>query len=130
MQGFYSRTRIVTLANGLEMVVQFRVVQLDIKYVEKARQILGEVVPQVEHIPDPELEGNGVWIHLMSLVPGKLWTDGDDEGPGNVGTTMSVARIFARGLSQSWITNSGPSSSCSKGPSRWRWSRSESTLKF
>ncbi len=35
LQGFYSRTRIVTLASGVDVVVQFRVVRLDVKYVEK-----------------------------------------------------------------------------------------------
>lgn len=47
VQGMSSRTFFVTLADGREVVVQFRTEQLDLDAFRTARQALGEhIVPQ------------------------------------------------------------------------------------
>ncbi len=59
MQGMYSRTLFATLADGREVVVQFRTEQLELDAFRVAREALGGVVPEATHLADAELENEG-----------------------------------------------------------------------
>lgn len=48
LQGFFSRTIIVTLQNGKELVIRFRPEPLDLEPFEVARRVLGPVVPEIK----------------------------------------------------------------------------------
>lgn len=65
MQGMFSRTFFVTLANGREVVIQFRTEQLDLDAFAVAKGTLGQVVPDVVALQDEELENEGVWAYSL-----------------------------------------------------------------
>ena len=61
MQGFFSRTMIVTLQNGHRIVIQFRPQPLDMESFKIARRAFGPVVPEIELLQDQNLESEGIW---------------------------------------------------------------------
>jgi len=76
IQGCFSRTMLVTLQDGKEVVIQFRPEPLDIGPFKIARQSLGQVVPEIERLKDEELEREQIWAYWMNCIPGKTWSDG------------------------------------------------------
>lgn len=70
---FFSRTIIVTLQNGEELVIQSRPEPLDLESFEVARRVLGPVVPDIKLLRDEELEGEDIWAYWMTRVRGKTW---------------------------------------------------------
>jgi hypothetical protein len=99
MQGMFSRTLFVTLADGREVVVQFRTERLDLDVWRVARGALGAVVPDAYALEDEELEGEGVWVYGMDRMPGKMWVHGvaGKGAEGRVAICRSLGRVFARG---------------------------------
>ena len=59
-QGFFSRTMIVTLQNGEDVVIQFRPEPLDLESIQVARRALGAIVPNIKVIEDEEMEREGI----------------------------------------------------------------------
>jgi hypothetical protein len=100
LQGFFSRTLIVTLAGGDKAIVQFRVVPLDIDIFHRARQALGDVVPEIERIRDESLEREEVWPYYMNLMPGRIWRrSAAFSNPAlSVVCAKSLGRILSRGF--------------------------------
>jgi len=70
-QGFFSRTVIVTLQNGEEIVIQFRPEIMDIEPFKLAREALGPIVPDIGLLKDEELESDGIWAYWMTCIPGQ-----------------------------------------------------------
>lgn len=100
MQGMYSRTFFVTLADGREVVVQYRTEKLDLDDFELARRSLGEgVVPQAGALDDEELHAEGAWAYWFTKVPGKMWLYGvaGRGAQGRIAITRSLGRVFSRG---------------------------------
>lgn len=98
-QGFFSRTVIVTLHNGEEVVIQFRPETLELEPFEVARRVLGAAVPDIKVIQDEELEREGIWVYWMTCISGKTWLDGArGKGPQTLVTTVrSLGRILSKG---------------------------------
>jgi hypothetical protein len=65
MQGMFSRTSSVTLADGREVVIQFRNEQLDLDAFKVAKSALGQAVPDAVALPDKELQGESVWAYSL-----------------------------------------------------------------
>jgi hypothetical protein len=76
MQGMYSRTFFVTLADGREVVIQFRTEQLDLNVFKVAKEALGGIVPDIVALSDEELENEGAWAYSLDRLPGKMWLHG------------------------------------------------------
>ncbi|PUU78960.1 hypothetical protein B9Z19DRAFT_1192979 [Tuber borchii] len=72
IQGFFSRTLIVTTESG-KIIVQLRVEPLDIDIFRRARQALGDVVPDIAKIRDEALEREEIWPYYMTFIPGRTW---------------------------------------------------------
>ncbi|KZF20434.1 hypothetical protein L228DRAFT_263080 [Xylona heveae TC161] len=100
IQGFFSRTMIVTLKTGEKLVIQFRLEQLDMEPFKIARQILGPVVPEIGLIANEKLERDGIWTYWMTYMPGKIWMDSAAGRMSaiRVVTNRSLGRILSRGL--------------------------------
>lgn len=99
IQGFFSRTVFVTMSGSRKIVIQFRVEPLDIDYFKKARKALGEVVPDIDSLPDTRLEAEGVWSYLMTFVPGKIWLEAEAGKPQvNLTAACSLGRILCKGI--------------------------------
>jgi hypothetical protein len=75
-QGFLSKTMIVTLQTGDEVVIQFRPEVLDIEPLKIARTVLESVVPDIGLLEDEELEQNKIWAYWITHCPGKTWFEG------------------------------------------------------
>lgn len=99
IQGFFSRTVIVTLQNDEEVVIQFRPEPLDLEPFELARKVLGPVVPEIKQLQDEELEGEAIWVYWMTRVPGKTWHEGvrGKDRKGVVTINRSLGRILSKG---------------------------------
>lgn len=99
VQGFFSRTIIVTLQTGEEVVIQFRPEAMDIRPFKTARQALGPVVPDIKELDDEDLARHGIWAYWMTCIPGQTWVHGvRGRGPEAIVTiNRSLGRIFARG---------------------------------
>lgn len=99
MQGMYSRTFFVTLADSREVVVQFRTEQLDLDAFRLAREALGEVVPEATALADEELENDGAWAYSFNRLPGKMWVhDVAGKGAeGRIAVNKSLGRVFSKG---------------------------------
>jgi hypothetical protein len=76
IQGFSSRTMIVTLQNGEEVVIQFRPEAMDLEPFRIAREALGPVVLDIELLEDEELALNSIWAYRMTRIPGQTWFEG------------------------------------------------------
>ncbi|KAF1828767.1 hypothetical protein BDW02DRAFT_574593 [Decorospora gaudefroyi] len=98
-QGFFSRTVIVTLQNGVDIVIQFRPEPLDLGSFLVARRVLGVAVPEIKVIQDEELESQGIWVYWMTCIPGKTWLDGARGrfSQTRVTTVRSLGRILSKG---------------------------------
>ncbi|KAL5347221.1 hypothetical protein ACLOAV_007530 [Pseudogymnoascus australis] len=55
IQGCFSKTLEVSLQDGRNVIIQFRIEALDVEPFFRARNILGDLVPIIEAIHDPEL---------------------------------------------------------------------------
>lgn len=99
LQGFFSRTMIVTLQTGEKLVIQFRPEPLGLEPFEVARRVLGPVVPEIKLLPDEELESKGVWSYWMTCIPGKMWLEGvRGKDPKSLVTiNRSLGRILSKG---------------------------------
>lgn len=99
LQGFFSRTVIVTLQNDDDVVIQFRPEPLDLEPFELARKVLGPVVPEIKQLEDEELEGEAIWVYWMTRVPGKTWHEGvrGKDRKSVVTINRSLGRILSKG---------------------------------
>jgi hypothetical protein len=100
LQGFFSRTMIVTLQNGHELVIQFRPEELDTTPFKIARTALGSIVPDIGRLEDEELDQNGISAYWMTRCPGKTWLEGV-RGKGAtalITINRSLGRVLSRGL--------------------------------
>ncbi len=96
-QGMYSKTYIVTLGTGVEVVVQFRYEPLDIEPFKRARAAMGDLVPTIEMLKDEEVEAADLWPVYMSLIPGVPWVRRSERwGPQ---LNIKVARSLGKALS-------------------------------
>ncbi|WEW54614.1 hypothetical protein PRK78_000034 [Emydomyces testavorans] len=100
IQGFFSRTMIVTLKNKEELVIQFRPEPLDIEPFKVARESLGAVVPTIELLEDDELKSEGIWTYCMNRLPGEPWLRAG-------GKRLPIVRSLARILSKGWVKDGG-----------------------
>ncbi|KAL8968308.1 MAG: hypothetical protein Q9197_004948 [Variospora fuerteventurae] len=100
-QGFFSRTVIVALQNGEEVVIQFRPEPLDLEPFELARKVLGAAVPVIETIPHQELELDGIRVYCMTRIPGETWLHGARGN--NAQTLVTTLRSLGRVLSKGYI---------------------------
>lgn len=84
MQGMFSKTLFITLADESETVIQFRTERLDIDSFLTAKGALGPYVPDAKALDDEELENAGAWAYSFTLMPGDMWHQGivgkGDEG--------------------------------------------------
>ncbi|KAK4041236.1 hypothetical protein C8A01DRAFT_34757 [Parachaetomium inaequale] len=110
MQGMYSRTFFVTLADGRQVVVQFCTEQLDLNAFTVAREALGEVVPDVVALSDEELENEGAWAYSLNRLPGKMWLHGvaGKGAEGRIAVNRSLGRVFFRGWKRMSIWSRTP----------------------
>ncbi|KAI0877567.1 hypothetical protein GGS24DRAFT_105183 [Hypoxylon argillaceum] len=109
-QGFFSRTISLTLKDGREIGVQYRLEDVDVESFLAARVSLGPIVPDFGILEDEELKAEGVWTYWMTWLPGKMWKDGAS-GMGEAGrlaVCLSLGRVFSKGCI---MTASGPQSS-------------------
>lgn len=97
-QGCFSKTLEVSLQDGRNVIIQFRIESLDAEPFFRARQLLGDMVPIIEAIHDPELVEAGVWPFYMTRIPGKPWLEFEDTWNENQRATCakSLGRVFAR----------------------------------
>ncbi|KAG0633025.1 hypothetical protein HOY80DRAFT_993763 [Tuber brumale] len=99
IQGFFSRTMIVTLQSDEEVIIQFRPEPMDMEPFKIAREALGPVVPDIELLKDEDLERDGIWAYWMTPIPGQTWFEGTrGKGP-KVAVTInkSLGKIFSKG---------------------------------
>ncbi|KAI4179335.1 MAG: hypothetical protein LQ346_007221 [Caloplaca aetnensis] len=98
-QGFFSRTVIVTLQNGEEVVIQFRPEPLDPEPFALARRSLGDAVPEVHVVEDEDLARCQISVYCMTCVPGQTWLRGArGKTSETLGITLrSLARLLAKG---------------------------------
>ena len=66
----FSRTLFVTLADGSEVVVQFRTDPLDLDAFKIAKGSLGSFVPDARALEDEELENHGAWAYSFTRMRG------------------------------------------------------------
>jgi hypothetical protein len=99
MQGMFSRTFFVTLADGREVVIQFRTEKLDLDAFKVAKGALGQVVPDALALKDEELENKGVWVYSLERLPGKMWVYGvaGKGAEGRIAVNRSLGRILSKG---------------------------------
>ncbi|KAI0101824.1 hypothetical protein GGR51DRAFT_550759 [Nemania sp. FL0031] len=100
IQGMFSRTLFVALADGREVVVQFRTEPLDIEPFKVAKGALGSFVPDVEALPNEELESVGAWAYSMTRMPGQIWLRGvaGKGAEGRIAINKSLGRVFSNGF--------------------------------
>ncbi|KAI1300447.1 hypothetical protein F5Y03DRAFT_228228 [Xylaria venustula] len=100
MQGMFSRTLFVTLADGREVVVQFRTEPLDINAFKIAKAALGSFVPDAEALGNEKLESAGAWAYSLTLMPGKMWLRGvaGKGAEGRIAVNKSLGRVFSKGF--------------------------------
>ncbi|KAI0517354.1 hypothetical protein F5B22DRAFT_119286 [Xylaria bambusicola] len=100
MQGMFSRTLFVTLADGREVVVQFRTEALDINAFKIAKAALGSFVPDAEALGNEELESARAWAYSLTLMPGKMWLRGvaGKGAEGRIAVNKSLGRVFSKGF--------------------------------
>jgi hypothetical protein len=100
IQGFFSRTLIVTIESGEKVIVQLRVEPLDIDTFRRACQALGDVVPDIAKIRDEVLELEEIWPYYMTFIPGRTWRRSAAfvDRALNVACAKSLGKILSRGL--------------------------------
>ncbi|KAK4169913.1 hypothetical protein QBC43DRAFT_329487 [Cladorrhinum sp. PSN259] len=99
MQGMFSRTFFVTLADKREVVIQFRTEKLDLDAFKVAKGALGQVVPDAVALEDDELENEGVWAYSLERLPGKMWVHGvaGKGAEGRIAVNTSLGRVLSKG---------------------------------
>ncbi len=99
LQGFFSRTMIVTLENDHRIVIQFRRQPLETEPFITARKVFGPVVPEINLLEDQSLEREGIWAYYMTYIPGKTWLEGaTGKDPKTLITlNRSLGRILSKG---------------------------------
>ncbi|KFY86115.1 hypothetical protein V500_07852 [Pseudogymnoascus sp. VKM F-4518 (FW-2643)] len=97
-QGCFSKTLEVSLQDGRSVIIQFRIEALDAEPFFHARNLLGDIVPIIEAIHDPELVKAGIWPFYMTRIPGKPWMEFEDVWNETQRATCSrsLGRIFSR----------------------------------
>lgn len=100
MQGMFSRGLFITLADGREVVVQFRTEPLDVSAFTVAKSVLGSFVPHAEALPNEELESAGAWAYAQARMPGKMWLHGvaGRGAEGRIAINKSLGRVFSKGF--------------------------------
>ncbi|KAI0397917.1 hypothetical protein F5Y17DRAFT_412731 [Xylariaceae sp. FL0594] len=96
-QGSYSRTVMLQLQDGRNVVLQFRVELLNIAPFTTAKEILGPVIPDVKRLPCQELEDAGVKVYYMNRLPGEIWYRGEKTAQGRIKINKSLGRLFSKG---------------------------------
>lgn len=99
MQGMFSRTLFVTLADGREVVVQFRTEPLDVDAFKTAKGALSSFIPDCEALGNEELENAGAWAYSLARMPGKMWLHGvaGKGAEGRIAINKSLGRVFSKG---------------------------------
>ncbi|KAI0835135.1 hypothetical protein F5Y06DRAFT_139452 [Hypoxylon sp. FL0890] len=99
MQGMFSRTLFVTLADGSEVVVQYRTEPLDLDAFKIAKGSLGSFVPDARALEDEELENHGAWAYSFTRMRGKMWLHGvaGKGAEGRIAVNKSLGRVFSKG---------------------------------
>ncbi|KAF2462153.1 hypothetical protein BDY21DRAFT_389577 [Lineolata rhizophorae] len=99
MQGMFSRTLFVTLADAREVVIQFRTEPLDISAFKIAKGALGSFVPDTRALDDTELKSEGAWAYSFARMPGKMWYQGvaGRGAEGRIAVNKSLGRVFSKG---------------------------------
>ncbi|KAI8631030.1 hypothetical protein F5Y19DRAFT_427380 [Xylariaceae sp. FL1651] len=100
IQGMFSRTLFVTLADRREVVVQFRTEPLDVEAFKIAKGALGSFVPDVEALRNEELESAGAWAYSLTRMPGQIWLRGiaGKGAEGRISINKSLGRVFSKGF--------------------------------
>ena len=100
IQGLFSRTWFVTLADGRELVVQFRTEPLDVSAFKIAKDALGSFVPDAAALGNEELERVSVWAYSLTRMPGKMWVHGvaGKGAQGRITINKSLGRVFSKGF--------------------------------
>ncbi|KAJ5715830.1 uncharacterized protein N7483_013011 [Penicillium malachiteum] len=98
IQGMFTRTLMLVLADGREVVQQFRSEPLDVYAFQLAQKTLGSVVPDVTALPDEDLLREGIWAYSFNRLPGKLWVHGiaGKGAEGRVAINKSLSRNLER----------------------------------
>ncbi|KAH9890722.1 hypothetical protein F4778DRAFT_752058 [Xylariomycetidae sp. FL2044] len=99
MQGLFSRTLFLTLADGREVVTQLRTEPLDLNAFKVAREALGSVVPHAQALENEELLDNRVWAYSLTRLHGKMWLHGiaGKGAEGRIAINRSLGSIFSNG---------------------------------
>ncbi|OBT47911.1 hypothetical protein VE00_01526 [Pseudogymnoascus sp. WSF 3629] len=96
----FSKTLEVFLQDGRSVIIQFRIEALDVDPFFRARNLLGDIVPIIEAIHDPELveAEAGVWPFYMTRIPRKPWMEYEDiwNETQRATCSKSLGRVFAR----------------------------------
>ncbi|KAI9801623.1 MAG: hypothetical protein M1825_003302 [Sarcosagium campestre] len=98
IQGCFSKTYDVTLQDGRNVIVQFRIEPLDVGPFATAHQLLGDQVPTIEAIEAPHLTQQKVWPFYMSKVPGATWLEQEEQWQDEQQITCmkSLGRLYAK----------------------------------
>ena len=99
MQGMFSRTFLLTLADDSEAVVQFRTEPLDLAAFKVAREALGPIVPDGKPLEDKQLLEENVWAYYLTRLHGKLWLHGiaGKGAEGRISINGSLGHAFSEG---------------------------------
>ncbi|KAK2603986.1 hypothetical protein QQS21_003822 [Conoideocrella luteorostrata] len=99
MQGMFSRTLFLTLADGRETVIQFRTEPLDLDAFKIAKKALGSVVPDARALEDEELLREQIWAYCLSRLHGKMWIRGvaGKGAEGRIAINRSLGQVFSKG---------------------------------
>lgn len=97
-QGCFSKILEVSLEDGRTVIIQFRIEALDTEPFISARKLLGDLVPIIEAIHDPEVVKSGVWPFYMKRIPGKTWVEYEDiwDETQRATCSKSLGRVFSR----------------------------------
>lgn len=102
----FSKTIIVPLKSGTEVVVQFRYEPLDIAPFERAYKLLGDLVPKVELLNNDELQAEDIWPVIMNCIPGDTWLVRSDRWDPKL--NIVFARSLGRALSHCYVEGDSP----------------------
>ena len=99
MREMFSRTFLLALADGREVVQQFRTEPLDLDAFKIAKKALGPVVPDAVALEDEDLCREGVWAYSFNRLYGKMWVHGiaGKGAQGRIAINKSLGRILSKG---------------------------------
>ncbi|KAJ5263470.1 hypothetical protein N7478_011075 [Penicillium angulare] len=103
MQGMFSRPLLLTLADGREVVQQFRTEPLELDAFKIAKNALGSVVPDAMALENEELFKEGVWAYSFNRIHGNLWVRGI-AGKGTNGR-IAINKSLGRTMSKGYIAD-------------------------